>query len=406
MSKAGLFLVGTIVLLLVVLHVQLIIHAPIEDFDTVEAIRAITTHDRISNGIEGDMAHPCVMWVNWKALASIPMPQKKALWHIECVIFLLLTIIALAYSAKSLGVPLAGAMAAVLFFLASPAIHDISARAEENLNYHLLYILCILAFIRMEKKPSAGMLVQVAIANFAMSLWHMQPFMILIGSQAIFIGITMRRSGVRLFALKLIASVVIPILLFGIYKIIFRVHYVPYQTMYFTLFAQPNMAYVASFLSAIHGYMFGGGITVNAANVAQGIVCVTLLLSFLIVNRNRNGYLTYLAITALVFAFVYEPISSERWDTLVICLALMLGLRLKDVSMMDAVIATSLLIMLPSTIANDYSMLAYKSKTEAIAVSLLDQQGIARIPVMARDDARKLIYQIPLFTPLYADDHR
>lgn len=220
------------------------------------------------------------------------------------------------------------AMACVLY-LSSPAISDISARSEENILLHPVFLLAILVLTSYLQRPTRCRLYAVGAASVLVAAEHLQPFLIVCGGLSLYAlaaGLGTSERGHLLERVKLAAVFALPgIGYYFILRLFFRQEATNYATTYYSIFNNDSTReYLKAFFLFFQGYFVTGtmpfswsanGVVPTSPLYLLGVLAASLMVPLLLIHRRL---VDCIALAALGFAFLYEPSSSERWDTFVI----------------------------------------------------------------------------------------
>lgn len=235
----------------------------------------------------------------------------------------LLAAAAMMYSlATILGATRRMALFGVVLYLASPATADICARSEENLLLHPLYLAALYATVRYLKVGGWKALGLASLAAAVLSAQHLQPFLILSG--ALWLSLVSsyfwrEHPESRPAQLKLAVTVLSAGLLqyVGTMRVLGGgVHNYP-MSFYSIVNNDSLVQYLKSFLLFLQVYCVSGNFAVQ-----KGVVGVALVAGALVWVFSNRRLIDWVALCALLFVFVYEPLSSERWDTFVMAVVL------------------------------------------------------------------------------------
>ncbi|MDD5556388.1 MAG: hypothetical protein PHN82_03955 [bacterium] len=319
-------------------HLTLIFHVPISDYDTVEIIRGSIFGDRHFR----DIAHPYIHeFLQMAVVGSVRLGLSGKLGFLLVVAgALLFNLFSFACALGLLGVPWRQRAIAMILYLCAQATIDVAARAEENLLHHAIYIWGITAFVRLVSDPRTGRRSLVALIN-TVSLIHLNPFLLLVGSQALYITVStlrgMRRAadpGLRAalmlsFRRNLMWCCAVPVLSLLLFIILAGVRIEPYG------YLRPDMilSFDGNLLQWTRVYFLGAYTFVvlnlgrGAAALAIGIAMVALCVAYLLLLARRGSYPGCFGLTCLGFLYIFEPMSAERWDSFVVGLIIALTLH-------------------------------------------------------------------------------
>ena len=321
---------------------------PVDDFDTSSFILAVQGGFYPDFGIFFDLAHPGLLsvWL-WLGhllkLASNSPPIQ--LWAAFIGAALVLACLMLYGCLRSARCSVQVSALGVLLYLASPAIADVAARSEENVLFHGLFFIAILAVLRALRATNGLALARVCASALLLAAQHLQPFLILSAGLMLFCVVGRFAPDAdcaagRARAFSVLLAFLVPGLLY--YAAAHATHINPsvvssYSDHVYSLFQNDSLArYLRAFLMFAQGYVASGDLTVTqwttrAVEPASLIYLAGLIvLAAAIWLSLRRGLVDLMVLPALGFVFLYEPSASERWDTFAIAVVVSLMFRLRD----------------------------------------------------------------------------
>ncbi len=321
---------------------------PADDYDTSSFILGVQGGYYADFEWFFDLAHPGLLsgwlWLGHRIEAATQIPPIQ-LWSAFIGAALVLACIALYRCLRSADCNSPVAAFGVLLYLASPAIADIAARSEENLLFHPLLFVAILALLRALRTTGGGPIALVGASALVLAAQHLQPFLITTAGLVLFCVVGWFEQGEthaagRARALKVLLAFLVPGLIY--YVVAHATHVKPslvssYSDHVYSLFQNDSLArYLRAFLMFAQGYVASGDLAVTQWTT-RGVEPASLIyLAGLVVVAAaiglslRRGLVELMILPALGFVFLYEPSASERWDTFVIVVVLTLMFRLRD----------------------------------------------------------------------------
>ena len=321
---------------------------PVDDYDTSSFILGVQGGYYPNFEWFFDLAHPGLLsawlWLGHQIEAASHVPPIY-LWAAFISAALVLACAALYGCLRCEGCSTLVAAFGVLLYLASPAIADIAGRSEENILFHSLLFMAILAVLRALRTTDGRALAIVCVCSLVLAAQHLQPFMILSAGLALYCVVgrfdhSESHGPSRVRAFRVLLAVVVPGFIF--YVVVHATHVKPslvssYSEHVYSLFQNDSIPrYLRAFLMFAQGYVASGDLSVTqwtargvepaSMSYLAGIVVVivAIWLSF------RRGLVDLMVLSALGFVFLYESSASERWDTFVIAVVLALSFRLRD----------------------------------------------------------------------------
>ena len=321
---------------------------PVDDYDTSSFVLGVQGGYYPNFEWFFDLAHPGLLsvwlWLGHQIDAASNVPPIH-LWAAFIGMALVLACIALYGCLRYAGCSALVAAFGVLLYLASPAIADIAGRSEENILFHSLLFLAIIAVLRALRTTDRRALALVFVCSLVLAAQHLQPFLILSAGLALYCVVGRLDQGHihgpdRARAFRVLAAVVVPGLIF--YVVIHATHVKPslvssYSEHVYSLFQNDSIPrYLRAFLMFAQGYVASGDLSVTQwtnrgvepATMSYLAGVVVVIVAFWL--SLRRGLVDLMVLPALGFVFLYEPSASERWDTFVIAVVLALSFRLRD----------------------------------------------------------------------------
>ena len=213
-------------------------------------------------------------------------------------------------------------------YLASPVVADLSSRAEENILYHPL-LAYLIHYLSRKKMNVTDIQFSRIILVVLLGAIHFQPFVIIVMGMLFYIIYEFfQRKKVPNFVSTLIVYViyVVPTVVFYLILRVFADQtYTNYANTYYSIFNNDSIVrYLKSFFMFMQGYNFTGirqftysemGVNLTSNHWILGLALVCLI--FFLILKNP-GLLSSVTLAGMIFAFLYEPNSSERWDVFLI----------------------------------------------------------------------------------------
>jgi hypothetical protein len=274
-----------------------------------------------------ETAHPGLLsvWIyGGNLLLRLLDVPPMHVWSALMCLGLLAAAVMMYRLAIALGAKRRMALLGVVLYLASPAIADICARSEENLLLHPLYLLALYASVRYLKVGGWKALGLASLAATVLCGQHPQPFLVLscgLGLSGVFSYLCRGHGDCRPGQLKLgFAFLSAGMLQYAVTMNALGggIHNYP-MSFYSILNNDSLVQYVKSFFLFFQVYVVSGNFAVQKGFVGVALVAGVLVWVF----RNRR-LIDWVAFSALLLVFVYEPLSSERWDTFVMAMILAL----------------------------------------------------------------------------------
>ena len=151
--------------------------ATIYDWDTAELLIDADLEDRPPSNF-ANIAHPyalVIFSVILRGLKGVGL-SPRTVWFFIIVAVFILTVATLYWVSRHMSQSRTWALVLTSFYLISPSTHEILARQEENLLYHLPLILTIYFLSRFEANPrNAHYWHRGLLAFFIVAICHFQP---------------------------------------------------------------------------------------------------------------------------------------------------------------------------------------------------------------------------------------
>lgn len=284
-----------------------------------------------------DIAHPGLLYgiVIFTNIVSkvLELPVIYVWASLVCIAITVTSILIYAFLIR-LGCTKYQSIFGALFYLASPTVGDIAARSEENLFFHAPYVLVLLLVTLIFKGEKKINFFVLGAASIILGALHLQPFLIVSAGLFFFyisesIAKIKQKENIRNIALKTLLIFTIPTFVY--YLCIHYVFYNPsfvraYAENFYSIFHNDGiLSYLRGVLFFAQGFVITGRFPANLiSNTAVhpkiiwlvGLFVIPLLIKIF----NTRKFLDFVMLSALGFVFLYEPLSSERWDTFVIVL--------------------------------------------------------------------------------------
>jgi len=324
----------------------LIIRHPVPDFDTDGLLeQAIEGSYHFTWAHAGDTAHPFGYVFQRLYLGAFGVDAPTAWSWLLCVMLLAVFATLLAVAIWR-GSGRFGFLAATALIGISPAILANASRANEKfIGDALLIGAATLTMVYLSRDTTRSRwLVPLTIVAVLNGLHHLQGYVILVGGVglACLVGL---RPGVahlplRRIATVLAATVVLPGLMIGVLYVTGSTDSVAYQERFPSVFnpqffhgldswAYDYLKYASKWLLGLidpAGYIeMGGPPPGNEDRAILGLLALAVATG--LVMRSRDALVVGLFATAIALNFLYEPQNSERWDSVVMAIALALVAR-------------------------------------------------------------------------------
>lgn len=314
---------------------------PIDDFDTNEVMKILRGATPDGARLMLGLAHPGMLSVTTMMLRSAVMlgANPWLAWSATLIAALMITCAIAFLIANQHGRygRWRGVMAVALI-LASPITQDIARRSEENLITQAVFMACI-AVLMMELKRTIGPRPLIlAASSAALMAQHLQASLVFTSGAVLFLLVnrSSQHSAIEGRTMRVVvASLCLPPLAYmfllkssGLVDL--ARHQRDYAAHFHSMVNNDGLAdYCASYLMFLKGYITNGLFDFEWINgqthprsarqaVGAFIAVIVLLLC-------RKGLLLdCLCLGGLAFPFLYEPSSSERWDTFLLPFALKL----------------------------------------------------------------------------------
>ena len=391
---------------------------PVDDYDTSSFILGVQGGYYPGFDWFFDLAHPGLLsvwlWLGHQIDAASGVPPIH-LWAAFIGAALVLACIALYACLRYAGCTTLVSAFGVLLYLASPAIADIAGRSEENILFHSLLFLAILAVLHALRPTGGRALVVVCACSLVLAAQHLQPFLILSAGLALYCLVgRFDRSEIhgpgRARAFRVLAAVVVPGLIF--YVAVHATYVKPslvssYSEHVYSLFQNDSIPrYLRAFLMFAQGYVVSGDLSVTqwttrgvepaSMSYLAGVVVVIIAIWLSL----RRGPVDLMVLPALGFVFLYESSASERWDTFVIALVLALMFRLRDSmakSNRVAIVATltGCLALLAFNLAAVHGQVEGLRRASGAQRAIGMQMGEARVLHTDLDSGRVVVSRAP-----------
>ena len=328
------FLLITLICTLLLLRFYQINSYIINDFDTSSILLGIQGGFYEGYGAFFDIAHPGLLsfWV-FAGNIITNLYNSPPLYYWGTLLCLGVSISTLLIYANiiNLGASRQAALIGCALYLSSPAISDISARSEENILSHPIFLLVIIILCNYAKKPKRIFLPALLACSALVAAQHLQPFLIICGGLFLFAFYSASteedcKREAYLKGLKLVIIFTLPGILYFLFaKFFLNLSTTNYATTYYSFFNNDSIyQYIKSFFLFLQGYLITGSLpfswsangVIPTTSVYQlGIAAALIIISLLAINRRL---IDFISLAALGFVFLYEPSSSERWDTFII----------------------------------------------------------------------------------------
>lgn len=391
---------------------------PIDDYDTSSFILMVQGGFYPGSMFFFDIAHPGLLAGLIKlcqlALTQFNLPSIYT-WSILISLGFLFACICLFYLMRALSCSTLVSLVACLVFAISPAISDVASRSEENILFHGLFILSLLACITYLRKKSNSSVFFVFVSALLLAAQHAQPFVIVCGGLFLLFCSELYKSNNKIdnaaaTALKVFVIYSSTGILY--YLVMHYAFYNPmivkaYSNNFYSIFHNDSfLRYLKAYLLFAQGFVLTGEFPVNYATVI-GVDPRTsiwllgfIVLFFAFFLSLRRSFVDFFILPALGFVFLYEPSASERWDTFIIAIIISLVSRfsLVDHQRADTAKKYSLAVLVSILIFNGYAL-----KSQVIQIFntigarelMVNEIGINKVVFGNLDSARLLISQSP-----------
>lgn len=324
----------------------LIIRHPVPDFDTDALLRqAAEGSYHFTWAHAGDTAHP-FGYVFQRLYLGAFGADAPAAWEWLLCIMLLAVFASLLAVAVWRRTSRLGFLAAVALIGMSPAIHSNASRANEKfIGDALLVGGAALAMVYLSRETTRSRwLIPLTVVAALNALHHLQGYAILAGGVVLACLVGLRHGvahiPLRRLATLAAATVVVPGLLLVILRVTGSTDSVAYQEKYFSVanpeffhgldsWAYDYLKYCSKWLLGLldtAGYVEPGGMPPGGGDRAA-LGLLALAGASALVLWSRDVLVVGLFSTAIALNFLYEPHNSERWDSVVMAIALALVAR-------------------------------------------------------------------------------
>lgn len=323
------------------LHIANIVLLPINDWDTLEMM-ALWSENPDYFGFH-DIAHPLGMHGLFAYLKFISFfgVDPRIAWRLGILSLFLINSAIIFFSCRKLlnrSTLFSGLI--LLLYWASATVHDLTARGEENLVFHGLFFLALVMLYRLlSANVSKKWLFVLGGLNCVLALYHLQlAIVIALGeSAAVLFSCLAQRKQVSFkpflknTSFQISVLVGLPLSVLVILLLTQFIVYEPlYGTMYYNLFSYADrlhygLAYfqlLQQFLLGLPLHTPGGYQTLSFMAIVVGFLFAIGVIYISLTASHKN--VLWVLLAALLFAFIYEPNSSERWDVVLIPLLLIL----------------------------------------------------------------------------------
>lgn len=325
---------------------SLILRHPVPDFDTDGLLeQAAEGSYHFTWAHAGDTAHPFGYVFQRLYLGAFGVDAPTAWSWLLCVmllaVFATLLVVAIWRGSGRFGFLAAAALVGI-----SPAMLANASRANEKfIGDALLVGAATLTMVYLSRGSTRSRwLVPLTIVAVLNALHHFQGYAILFGGVGLACVVGLRAGVAHLPLLRiatvLAATVVVPGLMLVILHVTGSTDAVAYQERFPSVFnpeffhgldswAYDYLKYASRWLLGLSdtaGYVeFGGGPPGGGDRAILGLLALVGATGLVI--RSRDALVVGLFATAIAFNFLYEPANSERWDSVVMAIALALVAR-------------------------------------------------------------------------------
>jgi len=313
--------------------------AAIYDWDTAELLIDADLEDR-PPGNFANIAHPyalvvvSVMLRLFKGLGVSP----RLLWFLFIALIFLITVAGLYVVVRQMSQSKGWALALTSFYVVSPSTHEILARQEENLLYHLPFVLTIYFLSRLEQHPEDKRSKNLGLLSlFGVAICHFQPSASLMIGLGLWVMVHFFNSrDTQQWALMkpFIFAGALPLLLLGFLFAFGLMAYVPYHKNWYSIFTVVDVSnYIEVYFNSFQHFMFtkAGGFgrlqiydyyVFSSFWIGVGVFLFGIALAISMKARRLPSYVFW---GALIFIAMYEPNVEERWDVILLSLICMLA---------------------------------------------------------------------------------
>lgn len=318
----------------------------ISDFDTNLVLKVLSGEEPKGPSLLFGVAHPGMLMVVTQGLRLFVESgmSPRIAWSAALISALAATCALAFVIASNVGCIRSRGFFAVALILTSPITQDIAKRSEENLITQTVFIACIAVLAYELKRSNGARSLVLAVASVALAAQHLQAATVFISASLLYLFLG-SHEGVNPLqlrsAIKLAFSLILPPLAFGALVNSLGIADLAkqqrgYAESFHSIMNNDGLFdYLSSYLMFFKGYLLNGHfdfIWINGQSHprSHSQFCAAALLITVLIMCRRGNLLDCLCLAGLALPLLYEPSSSERWDTFLIPFALRLASKPKD----------------------------------------------------------------------------
>jgi len=318
--------------------------ATIYDWDTAELLIDADLEDRTPANF-ANIAHPYAL-VIFSALLRLFKNfgiSPRMFWFLIMAILFLLTVGTIYLVVRSMSQSQSWALVLTSFYVISPSTHEILARQEENLLYHLPFVLTVYFLSRLEQAPENkkfwrwGM-----VCLFVVAVCHFQPSATLMIGIGLWLALYLLNSNIvkdPQHIKRFVILAAIPGLFIAFLFVTGLMAYVPYHHKWYSIFTVVDISnYIQVYFNSFQHFMFtkmGGFGKLHSHDyyvfssfwIGVGVVLFVTAVFISLKDRKMSACIFW---GALIFIALYEPNIEERWDVILLSMICMLASYTKE----------------------------------------------------------------------------
>ncbi len=313
--------------------------ATIYDWDTAELLIDADLEDRTPANF-ANIAHPYALVIFSVILRLFKNfgCSPRMLWFVIMASLFLLTVGAIYWVTRRMSQSHTWALVLTSFYVISPSTHEILARQEENLLYHLPFVLTVYFLSRLEQYPEEKRFWRWGIGSlFAVAVCHFQPSATLMIGIGLWLGLYLLRTNTTKEPQQIkrfVFLAAIPGLLLAFLFVTGLMAYVPYHHKWYSIFTVVDISnYIQVYFNSFQHFMFtkmGGFGKLHSHDyyvfssfwIGVGVVLFVVTLFISLKDRRVPACVFW---GALIFIALYEPNIEERWDVILLSMICMLA---------------------------------------------------------------------------------
>lgn len=381
------------------------------DWDTSELLLDADLELRTPRNY-ASIAHPVGLVASSTALRVLKDVgiAPRFVWLAGLSLLLIATVIAIYFVAKRLSGSKTWALSLTAFYVVSPNTHEILARQEENLLYHLPFVLTVHFLSKFIERPDK----RRAFYASLVTLWfttacHLQPTVSIVIGLGLWLVLFYPKasSGERK---KLVGPVLItaamPCVFLTLLSVSGFIDNVPYHERWYSIFSATDLwHYTQVCFDSFQYFVFTkqGGIAnisefdyyvLSSARTLSGVL---LLVVTLVISFKRPRFPAYVFWGAAIFASLYEPHVPERWDVILLSMIFMLAAAPKEGWTGKAAIAlvAFMFLHLPGHLVPAWTLWNEQSDTLELVETQMEGE---RVIYGTRNALREIVMQLPYGT--------